>query len=82
MDVIVWRLLKSADIADITGALAPRPVVLAGLVNGRNILTDATDLDRVLEPAKRAYESAGAANRLTLSAESENMAAWLIAATK
>jgi hypothetical protein len=51
-------------------------------VNGRNILTDATDLDRVLEPAKRAYESAGAANRLTLSAESENMAAWLIAATK
>jgi dienelactone hydrolase len=82
MDVIVWRLLKSADIADIAGALAPRPVVLAGLVNGRNILTDATDLDRILEPAKRAYESAGAANRLTLRVESENMAAWLIAATK
>jgi len=57
-------------------------VALAGLVNGRNILVDAPDLDRAFEPAKRAYQDAKAANRLALGAEAQNMAAWLIAAMK
>jgi pimeloyl-ACP methyl ester carboxylesterase len=82
MDSIVWGILKSGDIADIAAALAPRPVALSGLVNGRNILVEGAEIEKAFDPAKRAYQSAGAASRLTFGAESKNIAAWLIAALK
>jgi hypothetical protein len=39
MDAIVHSILKRADIADIARALAPRPLLMDRLVNGRNIVT-------------------------------------------
>jgi hypothetical protein len=35
-DVIVPGILETADVADIVAALAPQPVLLEGLVDGRN----------------------------------------------
>ena len=56
--------------------------MLAGMVNGRNIPVEGAELESMFNPARRAYESAGAASRLAFGAPSQDMAAWLIAALK
>jgi cephalosporin-C deacetylase-like acetyl esterase len=40
LDDIVLGIVKAGDISDWVSAIAPRPVLLAGQVNGRNILVD------------------------------------------
>jgi cephalosporin-C deacetylase-like acetyl esterase len=41
MDVVLWGILKAGDIEDLVGALAPRPVLYADAVNGRNVMVGA-----------------------------------------
>lgn len=79
MDVTIWGVLKVGDIADIAAALAPRPVAMEGLVNGRNIRLHEPELDRILGPAKQAYREAGASGRLEIRREPSDVSAWLIA---
>jgi cephalosporin-C deacetylase-like acetyl esterase len=78
-DVIVLGILKVGDIADIAAALAPRPLLLEGLVNGRNIRLQAGQLERVLGPAKDAYKESGAVGQLTIHSEPGDVTAWLVA---
>ena len=71
IDITVLGILQAGDIADISEALAPRPQLLTALVNGRNVALSQTALEEEFSRAK----SAGG---LTLSAESTDVATWLI----
>ncbi len=65
-DVIVPGVLTVADLADVTAALAPRPVRLEGLVDGLNRKVSARDAERIYAPARAAYREARAADRLQI----------------
>jgi hypothetical protein len=79
---VILGVLKAGDIADITAALAPRPLVMEGMVNGRNIRLDSGPLGTQLEPATAAYRDAGAAGQLTVRSEPSDISAWLVAQLK
>src|SRR5262249_3866069 len=56
---VIFGVLKTGDVADIAAALAPRPLMLEGLVNGRNIRVPETALQSALQPARAAYGDVG-----------------------
>jgi dienelactone hydrolase len=80
-DVVVPGILQVADMADIAGALAPRPVKLAGLVDGLNRAVEGKDLDALLRPARAAYQEAKAEKALVVGREARKggPAEWLLA---
>lgn len=82
IDAIVHGLLEVADIADIAAAIAPRPQLLEGLVNGRNIRLNRVELDRALGPTEQAYRERRALERLTIRTEPGDVTAWLLAQIK
>jgi hypothetical protein len=55
-DVIVPGILEAGDIADVAAALAPRPVLLEGLVDGRDRLLSEAELQGQLSSLRRAYQ--------------------------
>ena len=75
---IVRGILKTGDIADIAASLAPRPVRLEGLVNGRNIRSDQAALEKTFHPARETYRETRAEGRLTLHVEDVDVASWLM----
>jgi dienelactone hydrolase len=79
---VILGVLQAGDVADFAAALAPRPLVLEGLVNGRNIRIQQGALLRLFEPAGAAYREAGAAQRLTLRVEPQDISGWLVAQLK
>jgi len=80
MDIMVPGILKVGDIADIAGALAPRPLLMERLVNGRNVLLPSPEVEQALALVRQAYRQPRAAERLTIRAEAgePDVAAWLI----
>jgi hypothetical protein len=76
-DVIVPGALTSGDLCDVAAALAPRPLRIEGAVDGLNRRVQDALLKKVYEPTTRAYVGASAAERLGVSAEPTNVAAWL-----
>jgi hypothetical protein len=79
---VILGVLKAGDVADIAAALAPRPLVMEGLVNGRNIQVEGGVLDKTLEPAKAAYRESGSAGRFTVRGDSQDISEWLVAQLK
>jgi dienelactone hydrolase len=79
---VILGVLKAGDVADMAAALAPRPLLMEGLVNGRNIRVDGTALDTALEPAKVAYREAGFADRFSVRSEPQDISGWLAAQLK
>ena len=78
-DAIVPGALTVGDLADVAAALVPRPLRLARLVDGRNVLMTADGARPLLEPALKAYD--GTKNELLLLPSSEkDLAAWLVQA--
>ncbi len=77
MEDVILGVLKAGDVVDIAAALAPRPLLMEGLVNGRNIRVEDSVLRRTLDPARAAYREAGAAESLTVRVEPLDVAAWL-----
>jgi hypothetical protein len=75
LEDVILGVLKTGDVADIAAALAPRPLLLEGLVNGRNIRVPEPALTRILQPAQAAYRES---QRLTLRVEPQDLSAWLI----
>ena len=75
MDSIVPGILKAGDWADVAATLAPRPLLLAGMVNGRNVRLERPEIERTFGITGAAYERA--ADHLTLAAEPRDAAAWL-----
>ena len=57
-DVVVPGILEVGDIADVEAALAPRALLLAGMVDGLDRLVPQQGLERQLQPVSDAYRSA------------------------
>jgi hypothetical protein len=79
-DVLVPGALTAGDVCDVAAALAPRPLRLAGLVGGRNVQASSAVLPRTFAPARAAYATARAPDRLQLEAgrdTDEALAGWL-----
>ncbi len=79
IDVTVHGILQAGDLADVAAALAPRALLAAGLVDGRNIRLDRPDRDRIWRPALDAYRQVNAAQRLDLTGDAPNVGSWLAA---
>lgn len=77
-DLIMWGILKAGDISDIAEALAPRPLLLQRLVDGRNVPVANETASALYAPAKAAYQQAGAANQLIVGGGSTEVVAWII----
>jgi hypothetical protein len=82
MEDVILGVLKAGDVADIAAALAPRPLVMEGLVNGRNIRVGGSALDKILEPAKIAYRESRSADRFSVRGEPQDISGWLAAQLK
>ncbi|HEY7157173.1 MAG TPA: acetylxylan esterase [Gemmataceae bacterium] len=65
-DSVVPGALTVGDLNDVTAVLAPRPVRLTGLVDGLNRTLPAEALREMYQPARTAYQSAGAGKQLQI----------------
>src|SRR5262249_51757003 len=68
-DAIVPGAVAVGDLVEVVGALAPRPLRLEGLVNGRNQWVAADALAKTLESAMQAYRAAGKRDQLSAMSE-------------
>jgi dienelactone hydrolase len=80
LDAIVLGILKAGDIADIAAAVAPRPLALEALVDGRNIRLDTAAMNNALSETRRAYGGGESSKRLRISEQPGDMGQWLTAA--
>jgi hypothetical protein len=81
-DAVVPGALTAGDLCDVAAALAPRPLRLAGLVDGRNRRVPADRLAGIFAPTQAAYAAAGANERFALEADGNDpgpAARWLLA---
>ena len=77
-DLIVWGMLKVGDISDITAAIAPRPVLLSRLVDGRNVSLSTDRASEMYSQVTNAYQQAGVPSRFTVGEESKDSIGWII----
>ena len=76
-DVIVPGILKAGDLPDVMAAIAPRPLLLQRLVDGKNRILPASSLRSSLAPVVEAYRDSP--DRLEFQAEggSARVSEWL-----
>jgi dienelactone hydrolase len=77
VDTVVVGILKSGDVSDIAAALAPRPLRLESLVDGRNVLATQAEIEHEFALASNRYKQQKAGGSLVLSQERGDVAAWL-----
>jgi dienelactone hydrolase len=76
-DAIVPGALTTGDLCDVAASLAPRPLRIERLVDGRNCRLSDTEVLRHFEPTVHAYDSAPGA--LTIRADlAGDLAPWLL----
>jgi hypothetical protein len=78
LDAIVPGMLEAGDIPQIIASLAPRPVLLEGLVDGRNRLLVEPEWRRHLEPAIDAYGRAPSQLVIRGDTDGRQLARWLV----
>jgi len=76
-DITVPGLLEAGDVADMEAALAPKPMLLDDLIDGKNRLVSASDFRGQLDPVYRAYREIPA-NLTIRSNERSLVAEWLL----
>jgi dienelactone hydrolase len=79
-DVIVPGAVAAGDLGGVAGALAPRPLQLADLVDGRNRALAAEAAAAALAPVKAAYGAQGAARLSLPGSDTGPAASWLLSA--
>jgi hypothetical protein len=77
-DITIPGQLEAGDLTDIEAALAPRPMFLEDLIDGKNRLVPIADLHRQLESLYGAYRTTPE-NLAVRSGEETGVAAWLLA---
>jgi dienelactone hydrolase len=79
-DAVIPGALKAGDLADVAASLAPRPLRLEAMVDGLNRRADLRSAQSAYEPARRAYQNAGAAGNFLVTdpAGEAELAAWLL----
>lgn len=77
LDIVVPGILDTADMADVASALAPRSVLLARMVDGRNHAVAATEANREYRMALDRYQ--GTAGQLVIRDDAGNaeLARWI-----
>jgi cephalosporin-C deacetylase-like acetyl esterase len=79
-DIVVPGILQWGDLPDVAAALAPRPLLLEGLVDGRNRLVAESLLRQQLEPLWETYKKAGAPPpTIRVKQAIEGLAEWFLA---
>jgi hypothetical protein len=76
-DAIVPGALTAGDLVDVAATLAPCPLRLARLVDGRNVLMTSDEVRQLLGPTLRAYDSAKG-ELLLLPPSDNDLAVWLV----
>ncbi|HXV75662.1 MAG TPA: acetylxylan esterase [Candidatus Polarisedimenticolaceae bacterium] len=79
-EAVIPGLLESLDLPDLAAALAPLPIRLEALVDGRNRPVDGDRLERAYACARQRYRDLGEDDRLVLrplDAADERVADWL-----
>jgi len=78
-DVVVPGILEAGDIADVEATLAPRPLLLAGMVDGLDRLLPQEDLERQLQPVFSAYGKAASGTlSIQAGASHPDIANWFL----
>ena len=81
-DAIVPGALTAGDLADLAAALAPRPLRLESLVDGRNIALTAAAARTAFASSASASPPAAATWEITEPTPARALAAWLVQALK
>jgi dienelactone hydrolase len=76
-DAAIPGALTPGDVYDLAAALTPRPLRLAGVVDGRNQSVPLDVLGSTFEPALAAYEMAGADEVFSFGDDEISAGAWL-----
>src|SRR5207248_4318176 len=71
-DAVVPGALTAGDLSDVAAALSPRPLRLAGVVDGRNRRATAALLESSWEATRAAYRAAGKRGRLVIEEEGKD----------
>jgi hypothetical protein len=77
VDALIPGVLETADLPDIAGSLAPRPLLISECRDGRNVALGAERVEKALGRARQAYTAAGRTGNLTLAGAT---AEWLLTA--
>ncbi len=77
-DVVLPGVLTTGDLDDVAAALAPRPLRLQGLVNGRNRAMQEKDVREAFRRASAACRERGAPSALSLTDNATPLARWLL----
>jgi dienelactone hydrolase len=77
LDILVPGLLKVGDISDIAAAVAPRGLLIAGCVSGRNVQLTPAELEQGLAQVREAYKGS---SQLTIRVEpqEQDVTSWLV----
>jgi cephalosporin-C deacetylase-like acetyl esterase len=78
-DVTIPGFLEAGDLADVEAALAPRPMLLGGLIDGRNRLISERDLRGQLQPLYDAYHEAPTNLSVRHEQDPSGIPEWLLA---
>jgi dienelactone hydrolase len=78
-DATVPGFLEAGDLVDIEAALAPKPVLLENLIDGKNRLVPESDLRSQLAPLYNAYRAAPANLSIQSVQQSSALTEWLLA---
>jgi hypothetical protein len=78
-DVTIPGFLETGDLADIEAALAPRPMLLEGLIDGKDRLVSERDLKGELQPLYGAYHEAPANLSVPHEQQTSEIPEWLLA---
>ena len=83
-DAILPGALTAGDLTDMAAALAPRPLRLAGMVDGLNRRVAAAAVEKAYEPTRLAYRNARAEDRFGVGDARPGAAAaqWMLAQLK
>ena len=78
-DVIVPGILEVGDVSDVAASLAPRPLLLESLVDGKDRVVPGAALEREFARAVEAYRAAPKNLVMRSGAGTPGVAAWLLA---
>jgi hypothetical protein len=81
-DVVMPGIAAAGDIADVAAALAPRPLMLEDLVDGRNRALSLEQLRGAFAPALDAYRPRPEKLSIRTSPVKETLVAWLLDAVR
>jgi hypothetical protein len=76
-DIAVPGFLEAGDLADVEAVLAPRPLLLQNLIDGKNRMVAEAEARDELRPVSEAYRSAQGNFELRADQQASSMAEWL-----